>query len=180
LAEQADDTGLILALDRFGAGLRTAQHAAARLGLTSVRALRGDGCALPLRPGWTADAVLVDAPCSGLGTLRQHPEIRWRRTADDIRSLATLQRRLLNAAAERVGPGGALVYATCTISAAENADVVASFVAEHPEFRIDDPRRVLPPPAHALIDADGFLRTFPHRHGLDGFFAARLQRIAPL
>jgi 16S rRNA (cytosine967-C5)-methyltransferase len=175
-AAERSGEGLIVAVDRHGAGLRNLQRAAVRLGLANLVAVRADARALPLASGWRADAVLVDAPCSGLGTLRQHPEIRWRRTKEDIRSLADLQRQLLYAAAERVSLGGVLVYATCTISAAENAEVVASFLAEHPEFAIDDPRPSLPTAAHELIDADGFLRTFPHRHRLDGFFAARLKK----
>jgi 16S rRNA (cytosine967-C5)-methyltransferase len=175
-AERVGDGGLVVAIDRHAAGLRLARRAAARLGLANLVTLRADACALPLAPRWTADRVLVDAPCSGLGTLRQHPEIRWRRSAEDIRSLATLQMRLLGAAAERVSAGGALVYATCTISAAENAGVVAGFLTAHPEFAVDDPRPFVSPAARALIGVDGFLRTFPHRHGLDGFFAARLKR----
>ena len=175
-AERAGDAGLVVAVDRHHTGLRIARRAAARLGL-ALRALRADGRALPLAADWAADAVLVDAPCSGLGTLRQHPEIRWRRRSADIATLAALQAELLAAASAHVAPGGALVYATCTISAAENADLVTAFLASHPRFRIDDPRPFLAPAAHALIDGRGFLQTFPHRHGLDGFFAARLRAV---
>jgi 16S rRNA (cytosine967-C5)-methyltransferase len=160
-------------VDRNGAGLQQLRRDVARLGLGNVVAVQTDASALPLGD-WAADAVLVDAPCSGLGTLRQHPEIRWRRRPDDIAALAALQTRLLAAAARHVRPGGALVYSTCTISAAENEAIVDQFLAAHPEFAIDDPRRHLPEAAHDLIDARGFLRTYPHRHGLDGFFAARL------
>jgi 16S rRNA (cytosine967-C5)-methyltransferase len=173
-AERSGDGGLVVAVDRHTAGLRVARRAALRLGLTNLVAVRADGAALPLDRAWTADAVLVDAPCSGLGTLRQHPEIRWRRRRGDIEKLALLQAQLLAAASAHVAPGGALVYATCTISAAENADLVSAFLAAHPRFAIDDPRRFLAPAAHAFVDARGFLQTFPHRHGLDGFFAARL------
>ena len=176
-AERAAD-GLVVAVDRSGRGLRLGRRVAARLGLANVVAVRGDARTLPLAADWRADAVLVDAPCSGLGTLRQHPEIKWRRSPADLAALAALQAELLSAAAARVAPGGVLVYATCTISTIENAGVVAGFLAAHRDFGLDDPRPFLPSAARSLIDADGFLRTFPHRDGLDGFFAARLKRAA--
>ncbi len=121
------------------------------------------------------DAILVDAPCSGLGTLRQHPEIRWRREVSDIEQLAERQRSILDDAASLLRLGGRLVYSTCTISQRENEEVVGDFLASHPDFRCD---RVdaLPPHIAALCDEEGALRTFPHRHGLDGFFAVRLVR----
>ncbi|MFN2378530.1 MAG: 16S rRNA (cytosine(967)-C(5))-methyltransferase RsmB [Candidatus Binatia bacterium] len=121
------------------------------------------------------DAVLADAPCSGLGTLRQHPEIRWRRRPDDLEDLARRQGSVLRAAAALVKPGGRLVYSTCTIARIENEDVVAAFLAAHPEFTRET-RDTLPPSVAALCDEDGTLRTFPHRHGIDGFFAVRLRR----
>jgi 16S rRNA (cytosine967-C5)-methyltransferase len=123
------------------------------------------------------DRVLVDAPCSGLGTLRQHPEIRWRRTPDDLEDLAGRQRSILDAVAPRVKPGGTLVYSTCTIARTENDDVVTAFLSAHPGFeRV--PRDALPASLRPLCDDDGTLRTFPHRHDIDGFFAVRLRRKA--
>lgn len=121
------------------------------------------------------DAVLVDAPCSGLGTLRQHPEIRWRRTPRDLDDLAERQHAILASVARLVRPGGRLVYSTCTIARTENDDVVEAFLADHPRFRRES-RAELPASVAALCDDDGTLRTFPHRHGLDGFFAVRLRR----
>ena len=123
----------------------------------------------------TFDAVLADAPCSGLGTLRQHPEIRWRRTRADLDDLAMRQRSILEAAALRVRQGGRLVYSTCTISRTENENVVAAFLGTHPEFE-QEPASALPASIAALADPDGTMRTFPHRHGIDGFFAVRLRR----
>lgn len=121
------------------------------------------------------DAVLADAPCSGLGTLRQHPEIRWRRTPDDLAHLAARQRSILEAVAGMVKPGGRLVYSTCTVARIENDDVVEAFLGAHPEFS-REPRSALPPCLAACCDEDGTLRTFPHRDGIDGFFAVRLRR----
>jgi 16S rRNA (cytosine967-C5)-methyltransferase len=123
------------------------------------------------------DAVLVDAPCSGLGTLRQHPEIRWRRTPRDLDELSVKQRRVLDSASKLVRDGGRLVYSTCTIARAENDDVVEAFLADHPEFTRDGPADV-PDSLARLCDAGGTLRTYPHRDGLDGFFAVRMKRRA--
>jgi 16S rRNA (cytosine967-C5)-methyltransferase len=170
--------GVVVAMDRHRPGVQQLRREAVRLGLRNILALQSDATVLPLRSSWSADAVLVDAPCSGLGTLRQHPEIRWRRRPDDLGSLAALQVRLLAAAAPHVRPGGALVYSTCTISTVENEAVVEQFLASSAPFDIDDPRPHLPSAAQVLVDGHGFLRTFPHRHGLDGFFAARMIRRA--
>ncbi len=174
LACAVGERGLVVAGDLHGAGLARAQREAVRLGVR-VAALQADAATPPFRAGQQFDAVLVDAPCSGLGTLRQHPEIRWRRTPDDLAALADLQANLLAAVSSAVRPGGVLVYATCTIARIENDDVLDRFLAAHPAFRIEDPRPLLPAAAHALLDARGILRTAPHRHGLDGFFAARLR-----
>lgn len=123
------------------------------------------------------DAVLADAPCSGLGTLRQHPEIRWRRTPGDLHDLAERQRSILDAAARFVRPGGALVYSTCTLARTENDDVVEDFLDAHPEFT-RDATETLPPQVAALCGQSGALRTYPHHDGIDGFFAVRMTRSA--
>lgn len=174
-AAQVGSAGVVLALDLQHGGLARLGAEAGRLGLRIVRA-RADSTRLPLPAAAQFDAVLVDAPCSGLGTLRQHPEIRWRRQPADLDALAAVQARLLAAAAAHVRPGGALLYATCTIARAENDDVVAGFLAAHPEFGAADPRSLLPAAAHGLVDAGHALRTFPHRDGVDGFFAVRMLR----
>jgi len=175
LAELMENRGEIVALDPSARGIERVARMSQRLGLSIVRAMVAD--AAEWRPADVLfDAVLVDAPCSGLGTLRQHPEVRWRRTPDDIAGLAALQQRLMLHLSEFVRPGGTLVYATCTLSAEENDDVLASFLHAHADFCIDDPRSLLPDTVRSLIGTDGVLRTFPHRHGLDGFFAVRLKR----
>ncbi len=173
IAERAD--AAVVAVDRARAGVVAIARQASRVGV-AVGILRADARELPLRNTALFDAVLVDAPCSGLGTLRQHPEIRWRRRPEDVARLAALQGEILRAAATRVQPGGILVYATCTLLAEENEERIAAFLADQPHFAIDDPRTDLPEAARELVDGDAFLRTYPHRHGLDGFFAARLKR----
>jgi 16S rRNA (cytosine967-C5)-methyltransferase len=146
-------------------------------GAETVRVVRADlEAGSPFRPAF--DLVLVDAPCSGLGTIRREPEIRWRRTPGDLPRLAAAQRRMLAEAATAVRPGGRLVYATCSSEPEENEEVVAAFLATRPDFRR------LAPGAHpfagtpraALLDAAGDLRTLPHLHHLEGFYAAVLVR----
>jgi 16S rRNA (cytosine967-C5)-methyltransferase len=175
LAELMDDQGEIIALDAHAAGIERIRQAARRLSLRCIHGVAADATQWS-DDGNGFDAVLVDAPCSGFGTLRQHPEIRWRRTAADVAALAQLQKRLLVRLAKFVRPGGALVYATCTLTAEENDEVIAAALHLLPQFHIVDPRPLLPPSLHPLIGADFMLRTFPHRHMLDGFFAVRLQR----
>src|SRR5581483_8194776 len=118
--------GRVIALDVNAAGLRRLTAEAARLGVAGVHALVADARRPPLAAVF--DTVLVDAPCSGLGTLRRHPELRWRRRPEDIPRLAALQHELLAGVAALVRPGGTLVYAVCTLAREENADVVAGFL----------------------------------------------------
>src|SRR5262249_13375138 len=160
-----------LARRRGGVGRSGAE--ASRLGITPARAAVADARRPPL--GGAFDAVLVDAPCSGLGTLRRHPELRWRRRPDDLPRLATLQRELLAGAGPLVRPGGSLVYAVCTPMRAETDDVIAAFLAASPRFVRESAAAWLPADAASLVSADGALRTWPHRHDLDAFFAVRLR-----
>jgi len=175
LAELVDDDGAIVALDANVRGLDRLRRMLRRLGLTCVRAETADARTWSA-PGASFDAVLVDAPCSGLGTLREHPEVKWRRTAADSAELACLQRAILSHLAGFVRPGGRLVYATCTLMEEENEAQVRTFLEAHADFMVDDPRPHLPEAAHRMVADDGALRTLPHRHGLDGFFAVRLKR----
>ncbi len=176
LAELMNDHGEIVALDMHRRGVERIERLARRLRLSVVKAVAADALGWPADGGF--DRVLVDAPCSGLGTLRQHPEVKWRRSPADIAALADLQMQLLLRLAACVRPGGTLVYATCTISVPENEEVVAAFLRQQPAFAVDDASAVLPPQARALVGSDGALRTLPHRHHLDGFFAVRLKRRA--
>jgi 16S rRNA (cytosine967-C5)-methyltransferase len=180
LAEIMQNRGEITALDPHAGGIERIAATVRRLGLSIVQLVVAD--ALFWTPAVDArfDRVLVDAPCSGLGTLRSHPEIKWRRTPADVTHLAALQLRLLGGLARHVRSGGVLVYATCTLTREENEDVIEAFLRAQPGFAIDDPRPSLPTNACALVGDDGALRTFPHRHGLDGFFAVRLKRSDPV
>lgn len=171
--------GTIVALEPQLRALRRLAEARTRLGLACVRPVQGEaqraGAFLRSGPRGGFDAVIVDAPCSGLGTLRRHPEIKWRATPDQIAELAVLQREILQGAGPCVRPGGVVVYATCTTEPDENEDVVEAFLAAHAEYFVEEAGVHLPAPAAGLT-AKGYLRTWPHRHGIDGFFAARLRR----
>ena len=121
------------------------------------------------------DRVLVDAPCTGTGTLRRNPDLKWRQTPADVAELTAKQARILDGASTLVKAGGRLVYATCSILPEENDAIVADFLAAHPTFEQKDASAEL---AHAgiAVDTGPFLRLLPHRHGCDGFFAAILER----
>jgi 16S rRNA (cytosine967-C5)-methyltransferase len=177
LAQLIGPSGKVLALDLKFAGLLSVRSAAARLQHSNVLIARADTSSpLPVRPR-SARFVLLDAPCTGLGTLRQHPEIRWRLSESDIKRMAALQRRMLGEAAAVVAVGGVVVYAVCSIAPPEGSDIIRAFLAENPDFELDR----TPPAAEqlkGLLDDDGCMRTRPDIDGLDGFFAARLRRCA--
>lgn len=142
-----------------------------RLGVTCAE-VADMGLAEMLLAAPEPDVILVDAPCSGWGTVRHKPDLKWRRR--DLAALAKTQREILDRAAPHLGPGGVLVYSVCTFLPGETSQVIADFLRDHPAFSIQDPREFFPEPLHALVEPDGTLRTWPHRHACDGFFAVRL------
>lgn len=156
------------AVDPQATKLALLTRAAARLGLGGITTHVGTLASLP--GDRTYDLVVVDAPCTGAGVLRRHPEAANRLRRDDVVALTALQRELLDQAAARVRPGGALIYAVCTITAAEGPQQVAGFLARHPDFAL------VPATLAPKLVEGGVVRTWPHRHGADGFYAARLER----
>ena len=140
-----------------------------------MRVVQAD-LARPLPFSQTFDCVVVDAPCSGLGTLRRDPDIRWRRSETDLVPLADVQVQMLRDAADGVAGGGRLVYATCSSEPEENDAVVEAFLAGGAPFRAVDAREIGGVPAD-VIDANGRLRTTPDQHGLECFFGAVLTRV---
>jgi 16S rRNA (cytosine967-C5)-methyltransferase len=155
--------GTVHAADRDPEPLARLRVRAARAGAGALVAVHGETPPAAL----AVDAALVDAPCSALGPLRRGPDLRWRLDPAAFPALPPLQGVLLARAARHVRPGGRLVYATCTFRREENEEVALRFEREHPAFR-----RTPPEVDPSLVTEDGFLRTWPHGHGLDGFFAA--------
>jgi 16S rRNA (cytosine967-C5)-methyltransferase len=122
------------------------------------------------------DRVLVDAPCSGFGTLRRNPDLKWRQSPQSVAEMHLKQGSILQAAAALVKPGGRLVYATCSLLREENEDIVDAFMAAHPEFTGAHCGEILRQQG-VRLDVDERLRLWPHRHGTDGFFGAVLERV---
>lgn len=172
IAELMGDNGRIIACDRSAKRLNKVRENAARLKLTSIEIEPGDSCE---REEFVnlADKVLLDAPCSGLGTLHKRPDIRWRNTDQSIIQLYELQRKLLKQTATWIKPKGVLVYATCTLNILENEKVIQSFLDEHPNWSIQSPGDVI---TKSWSTTEDWIKVFPHRHNMDGFFMVRLVR----
>jgi 16S rRNA (cytosine967-C5)-methyltransferase len=177
MAAAMGDAGLIVAGDVRPRRLDLLRKTVALSGASRVRLVRFDvRRPLPVRSA-SFDLVLLDAPCSGLGTIRRDPEIRWRREEGDLAPLAAAQRGMIEHAAEAVRPGGRLVYATCSSEPDENEDVVAGFLDSHRSFALGHPGRgETPAVLRRVLDEQGMLRTSPAGHGLEAFFAAVLRR----
>ncbi len=173
LAELMHDRGTVWACDRAASRLRKLKQNVDRLGLQSIQLCEGDSRNLPQFVG-QGDRVLVDAPCSGLGTLHRHADARWRQTPETVQQLTQLQTELLDQAALWVKPTGSLVYATCTLHPAENEAIVQSFLARHADWAIEPPQPHTPPAAFAT--PDGWIKIWSQEHDMDGFFMARLKK----
>jgi len=173
LAELMHDRGTVWACDRAASRLRKLKQNVDRLGLQSIQLCEGDSRNLPQFVG-QCDRVLVDAPCSGLGTLHRHADARWRQTPETVQQLTQLQTELLDQAALWVKPVGSLVYATCTLHPAENEAIVQSFLARHADWAIEPPQPHTPPAAFAT--PDGWIKIWSQEHDMDGFFMARLKK----
>ena len=176
------NTGRLYAYDTSGHRLDAMKPRLARSGLSNVHPVqlaheRDDRIK---RIAGKIDRVLIDAPCSGLGTLRRNPDLKWRQSPKAVQELQVKQRAILDSAARLLKPGGRLVYATCSLLRAENEDVADAFEQQHADAFTALPVHELLAQAHvagaADLDSQGRLRLWPHRHGTDGFFAAAWQR----
>jgi 16S rRNA (cytosine967-C5)-methyltransferase len=172
LAALMEDRGGILAVERHAGRARALAETCARMHATCVRVLTDD--AATLEAACSFDRVLVDPPCSGLGTLQSRPDLRWRVTAEALEELAAAQAEILRAGAAATRPGGSLVYSVCTISHSESHEVLERFLAEHPEFGVEDLGAEHPKLADERCSS--YLQLMPHRDLTDGFFIARLRR----
>ncbi|MBR8826688.1 MAG: 16S rRNA (cytosine(967)-C(5))-methyltransferase [Gomphosphaeria aponina SAG 52.96 = DSM 107014] len=174
IAELMGDQGKIWAGDRSVQRLQKVQENAQRLQLKSIALCPGDTRNLS-QFTQTGDRVLLDAPCSGLGTLHKRPDIRWNQKPEKLKELSDLQKELLTQTATWVKPGGTLVYATCTLNPLENEEVIQSFLAAHPHWQIMPP--VPNSPAAAFATSSGSIKIFPHQHQMDGFFMVKLKEL---
>jgi 16S rRNA (cytosine967-C5)-methyltransferase len=177
LAAAMADRGVLVACDVRDKRIDLLRRTVAASGATNVHIVQAD-LLRPLPLGARFDCVLLDAPCSGLGVLRRDPDIRWRRRESDLAKLAAAQQQMVRHAAMVVAPGGRLVYATCSSEPEENEAVVESFLAESRHFVRRDAREASRTLPAAVVDERGYLRTLPHRHGLEAFFGAVLERRA--
>jgi 16S rRNA (cytosine967-C5)-methyltransferase len=167
IAELTGDGANIDSVDLSARKLELAAEQSRRLGLASIKFLTADLTRDDGSLDDSYDRVLLDAPCSGLGVLRRHPEAKWR-PKPDIAGLAALQATMLDRVAPRVRPGGTLVYSVCTFTDEEGPSQIDAFRSRHPEFRI------VAPPIDEMFVQDSALHTWPHLHDTDAFFAARL------
>jgi 16S rRNA (cytosine967-C5)-methyltransferase len=177
MAAAMGNRGLIVATDVRGRRVDLLSRAVQAAGASCVRVVQADAAGgLPFGPRF--DCVLLDAPCSGLGTLRRDPEIRWRRSEASLEGLAATQLAMLGRAAEVLRPGGRLIYATCSSEPDENEAVLSRFLADREDF-VTEPVR-LPSSLASLTTPEGYLKTLPYRDQLEAFFAAMLVKTKDL
>jgi len=179
ISDRLKNTGKVYALDRLANRLKKVEQNIARLGITNVQTLEID-CrefdadkVLEGLPNHKCDRVLLDVPCSGLGTLHRHADARWRQTPEEPYKLAKTQVEILERATQWIKPEGVIVYSTCTLHPAENEEVITQFLENHPDWQI------VPPdannPAAYFVSDQGWVKVLPHEHDMDGFFMAKLQ-----
>jgi len=175
IAALMGNSGRISAMDRDGRKLAKLDKEMQRLGITIVSSLTTDLQTVKTRENLEMfDRILLDAPCTGLGVIRRNPDAKWARTPQDIDRCARKQVELLVNLAPHLKPDGVLVYAVCSTEPEETQGVIHSFLDKQSDFMIDDNFSDLPESLSHLMDPHGWLKTAPHRHGTDGFFAVRL------
>ena len=173
IAELMGDKGTVWACDRTASRLKKLKENVARLQLQSIQICVGDSRNLPQFKN-LADRVLLDVPCSGLGTLHRHADARWRQTPESVQELSVIQAELLSQTSTFVKEGGVLVYATCTLHPLENEAVIQAFLDRHLSWQIEPP--TIDSPASAFATSEGWVKVWPHRYQMDGFFMVRLKK----
>mgnify|MGYP000320670123 FL=1 len=170
IGELMGDKGKIWACDKTASRLRRLKENVQRLHLESIEICTGDSRNLTQFNN-IADCVLLDAPCSGLGTMHRHADARWRQTPSSVQELSQLQKELISHTANFIKVGGVLVYATCTLHPMENEEVISQFLAVNPHWQIESPGSDL-----VDIASPGWLKVWPHQRDMDGFFMVRLRK----
>ncbi len=170
LADLMQNKGEIIAIDKYESRLKILEKNIKRLSITNVQTIEAD--ALEYKDEKKFDKILLDVPCSGLGTLTKKPDIKWRRDISGIRKLTELQPRLLEKGASLLKPGGELVFSTCTIEPEENFKIIKKFLEKHDEFELVDANKYFD---KLLVANNGCIQTYPNIHGVDGAFAAKLK-----
>jgi 16S rRNA (cytosine967-C5)-methyltransferase len=178
IAQLAGNRKLVVALDISHNRLIRLSDSSSRLGIGCIRPVVADARdRLSSLFRCLFDKILIDGPCSGLGTLSRHPDGKWTKTEDHINRLAQLQKSLLNQAVPLLRKGGKMLYVTCTISRQENENVVSDFLAKNRGIALENLKDHVPDWGLDLIDDNGFFKTLPHVHGMDGFFGALFTKI---
>ena len=175
LAERMDGTGRVYAWDLHPHRVELIRAMTRRLRLENVRMAARDACDFREELADSMDAVLLDAPCSGLGVMDDKPDVKYRPTPESVAALCETQKKLLDTCCRYVKPGGTLVYSTCSMLKDENERQIARFLAEHPDFAVDALPETVPAALRAQAGAYG-LQLLPHRDHVEGFFVARMQR----
>ncbi|OPX38969.1 MAG: hypothetical protein B1H13_10505 [Desulfobacteraceae bacterium 4484_190.3] len=177
MAQLMGNRGLIVGIDRNRQKLLKLAESSRKLGINVVKPLAGDvERALPGLLRGSFDRIMVDGPCSALGVISRHPDVKWNREEKDLNRLGKLQGRILQRVLPLLRPGGAMLYVTCTLSWEENEAVVESFLQKNQGVRLVNLRNESPACARDLVDEAGFMRSLPHVHGTDGFFCALFER----
>ena len=180
IAQIMQNRGTIFAFDISESKLSLIKENCQRIGVEIVTPMKFDASFICEPFTNKADRVLADVPCSNLGILRRHPDIRWRKTQSQIIALSELQYTILKSASSYLKPNGILVYSTCSIEPEENEQVVMRFLSEHPNFEIENVTTFLPTfngrRSENLVSGTGYMQTYPHLHDMDGFFVARMKR----
>jgi 16S rRNA (cytosine967-C5)-methyltransferase len=173
LYEQYSGEGIIYGLETKYDRLKKVKENCRRLGCSENLLINGDANFPPFKEVF--DQIMVDAPCSGFGSIQKHPDIKWRRNLDEILSFQKLQSEILSNVSKHLKPGGFLIYSTCTIDPSENEEVIEKFLTEQ-----NNTFRIISPPSSmgSFISDKGYIRTFPHLHEMEGSFAVKLQKIA--
>ena len=169
--------GYVLALDINRERLINLMNNSRRLDIANIQPIVADA-SKPLSTllNFKFDKVMVDAPCSGLGVISRHPDIKWSRDEKDITRLSFLQKTIMNETASVVKKGGRILFVTCTVSSQENEEVVNDFLDRNSDMSLENLKKHVPEWGLDLIDDQGFFKTFPHIHHMDGFFAALFRK----